>query len=274
MFFNFKQRLLSTEKPLVMGILNYTEDSFYDGGRYHSRELLVKRAVQMLDEGADIVDLGAVSTRPGAADLEEPIERERIVNAVRWILDVAPNAFISIDTWRASVAQAAIDAGAAMINDISGGTFEPEILDVVAQARVPYCLMHTTAKPSVMQQNTHYDNLLGEMMQFFGKQLAALYEKGINDVMLDPGFGFGKTIEQNWEILNHLDVFSVFNLPILVGLSRKSMFYKPLGITPAEALPATLKAENLAVEKGARILRVHDVKETVEMLMRFMKCNS
>lgn len=266
MYLNLKQHLISTEKPLIMGILNYTEDSFYDGGRYNSRDALVAHAKQMLSEGADIIDLGAVSTRPGAADLDEPVERERIVEAVRWIVEAAPEAIISIDTWRASVAQAAIDAGAAMINDISGGTFEPEILDVVAHSHVPYCLMHTTAKPSVMQLNTHYDNILGEMMQFFGKQLALLREKGINDVMLDPGFGFGKTVEQNWHVLNHLEVFSVFNLPILVGMSRKSMFYKPLGITPEEALPATLEAEKLAVAKGARIIRVHDVKETVEFL--------
>ena len=266
MFINLKSRLLSLDTPVVMGILNYTEDSFYDGGRYTSKEKVLQRAAQILEEGAAIIDLGAVSTRPGAADVDEATECRRVLEALEWILTAYPEALVSIDTWRASVAKNAIQMGAAMINDVSGGTFEPEILKVVAEAQVPYCLMHTSAKPAVMQQQTHYDNILAEMMQFFGKQLATLRQLGANDVIIDPGFGFGKTVEQNWLILDNLKLFTTFNLPVLVGLSRKSMIYKPLGITPEEALPATLEATKRAIANGANILRVHDVAATCALL--------
>ena len=266
MFINLKSHLLSLEKPVVMGILNYTEDSFYDGGRYTSRDKVVQRAGQILSEGAAIIDLGAVSTRPGAADVDAETECRRVLEALEWILGAYPDALVSIDTWRAQVAQKAIEAGAAMINDVSGGTFEPDILKVVAEAQVPYCLMHTSAKPAVMQQQTHYDNILAEMLQFFGRQLATLRQLGANDIIIDPGFGFGKTVEQNWLILEELKLFTTFGLPVLVGLSRKSMIYKPLGITPEEALPATLEATKKAIANGASILRVHDVAATCELL--------
>ena len=266
MFINLKSRLLSLDTPVVMGILNYTEDSFYDGGRYTSRDKVLKRAGQILEEGAAIIDLGAVSTRPGAADVDEAMECRRVLEALEWILDAYPEALVSIDTWRAQVAREAIAAGAAMINDVSGGTFEPQMLEVVAEAQVPYCLMHTSAKPAVMQQQTHYENILAEMMQFFGKQLATLRQLGANDIIIDPGFGFGKTVEQNWQILDNLKLFTTFNLPLLVGLSRKSMIYKPLGITPEEALPATLEATKRAITNGANILRVHDVAATCALL--------
>lgn len=266
MYINLKSRLLSLGSPVVMGILNYTEDSFYDGGRYTSKEKVLQRASQILEEGAAIIDLGTVSTRPGAVDVDENIETARVMDALEWILTAFPDALVSVDTWRAGVARKAIASGAAMINDISGGTFDPKMFDVVSDAHVPYCLMHTSAKPSVMQQQTDYKNILAEMLQFFGQQLALLRQRGACDIIIDPGFGFGKTVEQNWLILDNLSLFSTFNLPVLVGLSRKSMIYKPLGISPDEALPATLEATKVAVAHGASILRVHDVAATCSLL--------
>ena len=267
MYLNLKGKLLSLETPIVMGIANYTDDSFFDGGKYNHLDSLLKRAAVLLTEGADIIDIGAVSTRPGATDVSEKEEMQKIKEAIRTILKHFPDTLISVDTWRASVAEMAIDEGAAMINDISGGTFDTEMIPVIGKLKVPYCLMHTTAKPETMHLHTQYDNLITDMLYFFGEKLQLLKDAGANDIMIDPGFGFGKTLEQNYHLLNNLEVFTIFQLPLLVGISRKSMIYKALHITPEQALNGTTVLHTQALMKGAHILRVHDVKEAKETIV-------
>ena len=251
MWLNFKGKLCDLSHPLVMGILNYTEDSFFDGGRYNNEKAIVDRAAQLLEEGADIIDIGAMSTRPGAADIDEATEIERIRQAVTLVLQHFP-----------------------MINDVSGGTFDEEMIPTVAKARVPYCLMHTPAKPDVMQQHTQYENLIGDMLRFFGTQVAKLKELGANDIILDPGFGFGKTLEQNYFLMNNLNAFGSFGLPILVGISRKSMIYKLLNTNAQQALNGTTVLNTIALMKGAHILRVHDVREAKECVKMVEMCQN
>lgn len=266
MFINLKGNLCPLSHPLVMGILNYTEDSFYDGGQYTSEKKIIERAGQLLEEGADIIDIGTVSTRPGAMDVDETTELSRIRQAVKIILEHFPETLISIDTWRASVAQIAIDEGAAMINDISGGTFDEAMIPTVAKAKVPYCLMHSPAKPEVMQHYTQYENLIGDILRFFGTQVDKLKELGANDIILDPGFGFGKTLEQNYFLMRNLSAFTCFNLPVLVGISRKSMIYKLLETDAQHALNGTTTLNTIALLNGAKILRVHDAREAKECI--------
>lgn len=265
MYLDFSGRMISLESPLIMGILNVTDDSFYDGGQYVTDEAVVGRAGEMLSAEADIIDIGAMSTRPGAADISEEEEVDRIEKAVRLVKKQFPQAVVSVDTWRASVARAAVQCGADMINDVSGGTFDLAMIPTIGQLQVPYCLMHTPAKPDVMQQHTDYQDIIAEMLQFFGQQIEKLHKAHVHDIILDPGFGFGKTLEQNYFVLQNLEAFKVFNLPILVGVSRKSMIYKLLETTPRNALNGTTIVNTLALMKGAHILRVHDVKEAVEV---------
>lgn len=248
-----------------MGILNVTEDSFYDGGRYVTEKDVLLRAEQILAEGGDIIDIGAMSTRPNALEIPENEEILRIVSAVKLIRGRFPNAVLSIDTYRASVAKAAVEAGADMINDISGGTFDPDMIPAIGEMQVPYVLMHTPAKPDKMQQCTQYDDILADMLRFFGEQIAKLHAAHVHDIVIDPGFGFGKTLEQNYFLMRNLEAFKVFDLPILVGISRKSMIYKLLNTTPEHALNGTTVLNTLVLEHGAAILRVHDVKEAVEV---------
>ena len=248
-----------------MGILNVTDDSFYDGGRYVTEEAVMERAEQILSEGADIIDIGAMSTRPDAMEIPESMEVDRIVKAVEIIRTHFPETVLSIDTYRAAVAEAAVKAGADMINDISGGTFDSEMIPTVGRLQVPYCLMHTTEKPSVMQQHTNYEDILADMLQFFGQQLEKLHAHHVHDIIIDPGFGFGKTLEQNYFLMKNLQVFQELGYPILVGISRKSMIYKLFGTTPDHALNGTTALNTVALMKGADILRVHDVKEAVEV---------
>ncbi|MBR4917861.1 MAG: dihydropteroate synthase [Bacteroidales bacterium] len=262
---NINGKFLPLDPPLIMGILNVTEDSFFDGGRYLTEEAVVDRVGGMLASGADIIDIGAVSTRPGAQDLPEQEEIDRIRRAVTLVHGRFPDAVISVDTWRASVARAAVQCGAHIINDVSGGTFDPDMIPTIGQLQVPYILMHTPEKPDTMQQHTDYEDILAEMIQFFGQQIEKLHEAHVHDIILDPGFGFGKTLEQNYFVLKNMDAFQVFDLPILVGISRKSMIYKLLGTTPDNALNGTTVVNTLALMKGAHILRVHDVKEAVEV---------
>lgn len=262
--YNFNGKLNSTE-PIIMGILNVTEDSFYDGGKYTTETAVLERADQILSEGGDILDIGAMSTRPNALEIPEEEEISRIVKAVRAIRARYPGAVLSIDTYRASVAKAAVEAGADMINDISGGTFDPDMIPAVGELQVPYCLMHTTSKPSDMQQHTEYDDILADMLRFFGRQLEKLHECHVHDIIIDPGFGFGKTLEQNYFLMDNLGVFQQLGLPILVGISRKSMIYKLLDTAPGEALNGTTVLNTVALLKGADILRVHDVREAVEV---------
>ena len=265
MTLNCKSHLLSIESPLIMGILNITEDSFFDGGCYTSDDAILRRAEQILSEGGNIIDLGAVSTRPGAKDIDEYTEILQIKRALNLLLPRFSDAVISVDTWRASVAKCAVEYGASIINDISGGTFDDKMMETVGELKVPYILMHTTAKPSDMQSRKVQDPVLSNILQFFGRQLAGFREKGCKDIILDPGFGFGKSIDQNYFILKNLETFKILNCPILVGISRKSMIYKILNKTPQESLTGTIVLNTIALLKGADILRVHDVKEAVEV---------
>ena len=255
---------LSQDTPLIMGILNVTEDSFYDGGRYTDDARILQRAEEILTEGGDIIDIGAMSTKPNAKELPEEEELTKIVYTVQLLRERFPDAVLSIDTYRATVAKAAIESGANIINDISGGTFDPDMIPTVGKLQVPYVLMHTPAKPAVMQQYTDYKDILGEMLQFFGRQIAQLHEHAVHDIILDPGFGFGKTLEQNYFLMQNLEVFHELGFPLLVGISRKSMIYKLLYTTPDHALNGTTVLNTVALMKGADILRVHDVREAVE----------
>ena len=264
MMYTFNGKL-NSNTPLIMGILNVTEDSFYDGGKYTTDESVLQRANQILTEGGDIIDIGAMSTRPNAQEIPEKEEITRIVRTVELLRKKFPDTVLSIDTYRASVAKASVQAGADIINDISGGTFDPDMIPTVGDLQVPYCLMHTTAKPSVMQQNTEYKDILGDMLQFFGRQLEILHAHHVHDIILDPGFGFGKTLEQNYFLMKNLEVFLELGYPLLVGVSRKSMIYKLLETNPDYALNGTTTLNTVALMKGASILRVHDVKEAVEV---------
>ena len=261
--YNFNGKL-SQDTPLIMGILNVTEDSFYDGGRYTDDAQILQRAEEILTEGGDIIDIGAMSTKPNAKELPEEEELTKIVHTVQLLRERFPDAVLSIDTYRATVAKAAIESGANIINDISGGTFDPDMISTVGKLQVPYVLMHTPAKPAEMQQHTDYNNILGEMMQFFGRQIAQLHEQAVHDIILDPGFGFGKTLEQNYFLMQNLEVFHELGFPLLVGISRKSMIYKLLDTTPDHALNGTTVLNTIALMKGAAILRIHDVREAVE----------
>ena len=264
-----KSRLLSPSPALVMGILNVTDDSFYDGGRYTDDAAVLRRAEQILREGADIIDVGAVSTKPGAADISVEEEWQRLEKPLALIAKYFPDAVVSVDTWRADIAQRSVEAGAAIINDVSGGTFDERMAEVVGRLQVPYVLMHTTAKPDKMQQQPLGEDMLLTMMQFFARQLAIFKEAGCVDLILDPGFGFGKTLEQNYFLMKNLSAFQIFECPILVGISRKSMIYKLLETSPDEALTGTVVLNTLALQQGASILRVHDVREAVEAVKVF-----
>ena len=261
--YNFNGKL-SQDTPLIMGILNVTEDSFYDGGRYTDDAQILQRAKEILEEGGDIIDIGAMSTKPNAKELPEEEELTKIVHTVQLLRERFPDVVLSIDTYRATVAKAAIESGANIINDISGGTFDPDMIPTVGKLQVPYVLMHTPAKPAEMQQHTDYKDILGEMLQFFGRQIAQLHEHAVHDIILDPGFGFGKTLEQNYFLMQNLEVFHELGYPLLVGISRKSMIYKLLDTTPDHALNGTTVLNTVALMKGADILRVHDVREAVE----------
>ena len=264
-----KSRLLSPSPALVMGILNVTDDSFYDGGQYTNDAAVLRRAEQILSEGAAIIDVGAVSTKPGAADISVEEEWKRLEKPLELIAKNFPDAVVSVDTWRADIAQRSVEAGAAIINDVSGGTFDERMAEVVGRLQVPYVLMHTTAKPDKMQQQPLGEDMLLTMMQFFARQLAIFKEAGCVDLILDPGFGFGKTLEQNYFLMKNLSAFRIFECPILVGISRKSMIYKLLETSPDEALTGTVVLNTLALQQGASILRVHDVREAVEAVKVF-----
>lgn len=266
---NMSGHLLSLASPVVMGILNVTTDSFYDGGKYTTEEAVLARAAAIKEEGAAIIDVGAVSTRPGAADVPEEQERTLIGKTVALLHQHFPEVPLSVDTWRASVAEEAVKQGASMINDISGGTFDERMIPVVGALQVPYCLMHTTAKPEVMQQQTEYTDLIADVLQFFGRQLEKLHQHHVHDIVLDPGFGFGKTLEQNYQLLKNLSAFQELGYPLLAGVSRKSMIYKLLNKTPDGALNGTTAVHMLALLQGALILRVHDVREAVETIRIF-----
>ncbi len=249
-----------------MGILNVTPDSFYDGGKYATEAELLHQTELMLNKGARIIDIGGMSSRPGAAMIDVETELQRLIPAIIAISQRFPEAVISADTVRAKVAKEAVMAGAGMINDISAGSIDSELLPTVAQLGVPYILMHIQGKPENMQVNPVYTDVVKEVLQFFIEKLSRLRSLGIKDVIIDPGFGFGKTVAQNYELLKHLQTFQLMGLPILAGVSRKSMICKVLGVNPDKALNGTTALHTLALLNGASILRVHDVKEAVEVV--------
>ena len=256
---------INFETPLVMGILNITPDSFYDGGSYTEEKSILSQAEKILSEGADIIDIGAFSTRPGADDVSLEEECKRMTPAVKAIKKEFPKAILSIDTFRSSIAKSIVNEfGACFINDISGGTMDEKMFETIGELQVPYIMMHIKGTPQTMQQNPYYNNLIGEIKSFFEQRIVKLSNYGVKDVILDPGFGFGKTLEHNYEIVARLNEFSDFKLPILAGLSRKSMIYKYLGGTPDSSLNGTTALNMMCLDNGANILRVHDVKEAVE----------
>ncbi|MCO6357858.1 dihydropteroate synthase [Roseivirga pacifica] len=261
---NVKGNLISLDSPLVMGILNINPDSFFSESRTQTPELIKAKAAKMLEDGASIIDIGGYSTRPGAAEVAESEETDRVILAVETILKEFPETVISVDTFRSAVAKAGIEAGATIINDVSGGLLDEEMFATVAKLRVPYILMHMRGTPQTMSNLTNYDNLLVDVCTELDAQLAKLKALGVADVVLDPGFGFAKTVEQNYEMLKNLSYFQRFNLPVLAGLSRKSMIYKTLGNSAEEALNGTTALNMAALINGAKILRVHDVKEATE----------
>lgn len=262
----FGDKLLDLSTPIVMGIVNATPDSFYEGSRAETIDAAISRAKEMVAAGAQIVDIGGYSSRPNAEDITVTEELNRVWPIISELRRDLPEVIISIDTFRSEVAEKAILAGASLINDISGFEIDPKIVDVAAKYQVPYVLMHMRGTPQTMQTMTDYDNLFRDMALYFSRKIEQLKKAGSKDIILDPGFGFAKTIDQNYEILENLEAFHLFGRPILAGLSRKSMIYKKLGITPEESLEGTIALNKIALEKGAKILRVHDVKEAVELI--------
>lgn len=263
---NCKGKLINLEGGAVMGILNITPDSFYDGGNYSTIDAALLQAEKMLKEGATFIDVGGYSSRPGAENISVDDELKRVLPIVESISQKFPEAIISIDTFRADVAEKTIEAGAAMVNDIGGGMLDENMFATIAKFKVPYVLMHMQNTPENMQAEPTYNDVAKEVLQFLINQSNKLFALGVNDVIIDPGFGFGKTLEHNYQLLNQLEQFSLMGLPLLVGFSRKSMVNKVLGTKPENALNGTTVLNTLAMQKGASILRVHDVKEAMETL--------
>jgi len=266
MTINCKGRLIDLKKPKVMGILNITPDSFYDGGKYKDEVSILKQAKKILDEGATFVDLGAYSSRPGATDISEEEELRRILPIVDLLTNAFPDICLSIDTFRSKVAKRCLEKGAAMINDISAGNLDLNMMQIISDFKVPYIMMHMNGTPQNMAKQTNYNKLIEDVLYYLSEKVALAKSYGINDIIIDPGFGFAKTPSQSFYLLQNLNLFKTFGLPILVGLSRKSMIYKTLGIDANQALNGTTALNTLALTKGANILRVHDVKEAVECI--------
>ena len=266
-YINVGGELMDLSRPRVMGILNVTPDSFYAGSRMQSEQEIAARVEQILAEGGEMIDIGAYSSRPGADDVSTAEEMERLRRGLSIVRRMAPQAVVSVDTFRADVAQMCVEEyGVQIINDIAGGELDDRMFSTVARLQVPYILMHMQGTPRDMQQHPHYDNLLVEVMQYFARKVQQLRDLGAKDIILDPGFGFGKTLEHNYELLSHLEEFRLFELPLLVGVSRKSMIYRLLGGTPADALNGTTALHAISLMKGADILRVHDVRQAVEVV--------
>jgi dihydropteroate synthase len=263
---NCNGRLLASEKPLIMGIINSTPDSFFEGSRLTGTDAILARVEKMLEDGADIIDIGGQSTRPGSTLLTATEELKRVIGSIDAVHRRFPETFISIDSFYALVASEAVAAGASLINDVSAGTMDEAMISMAASLNVPYVLMHMKGKPDTMQQAAHYEDVTREVLDFFIHQIPAIRKAGIKDIIVDPGFGFGKTIAHNFELLRNLSVFKILECPILLGLSRKSTIYKTLGTGPEEALNGTTVLNTVGIENGASILRVHDVKEAREIV--------
>ena len=272
--FNAKGILHTFEKPIVMGILNITPDSFFAGSRVNEEDGILTRAKDMIDEGASILDIGGYSSRPGAEDISENEEIERIITPILTIRKAFPEVLISVDTFRSKVARAGIEAGANMINDISGGQLDAAMFRTVAELNCPYILMHIRGTPQNMSNNTDYNNIISDLVQYFSKRIALAHSAGIKDIIIDPGFGFSKTVEQNYVVLKSLEYLHVLEKPILLGVSRKSMIYKTLNTSPEESLNGTTILNTIGLMKGTQILRVHDVKEAKEAIDLLHKLNT
>jgi len=261
---NLNGKILDLSSPKIMGILNITPDSFYDGGRHTTDQEILSQTEKMLVEGADLIDIGGASSRPGSKPVNVKEELSRVVKSVKLILKHFPQAVISVDTYHAVIAKAGFEEGARLINDISGGNQDKDMFKTIAQLKVPYVLMHMKGDPATMNQETNYKNMLIDILDYFQIRINKLRDLGVKDIILDPGFGFAKTIDQNYELLRNLGYFKVLNLPVLIGVSRKSTIYKTLEITSQEALNGTTVLNTVCLMNGASILRVHDVKEAVE----------
>jgi len=263
---NCNGRLLVVQQPLVMGIINVTPDSFYAGSRQQGTEAILRQAEKMLNEGATILDIGGQSTRPGSERISAEEELQRVIAPIIALQKKFPQAFISVDTFYAAVAREAVQAGATIINDISSGTLDVNMITTVASLKVPYVLMHMKGTPQTMQQQAQYENVTAEVLDFLSRKKAALHKTGIADVIVDPGFGFGKTTAHNFELLRNLSLFSILKAPLLLGISRKSFIWKTLGVSPDEALNGTMALNAIGLISGASIIRVHDVKEAVQTI--------
>lgn len=266
MTINCKGQLIDLSSPKVMGVLNLTPDSFYDGGKHKNENDILSHVERMLTEGATFIDVGAYSSRPNADYVDEATELKRILPIIAVILKEFPETLLSIDTFRSTVAKPCVDAGAALVNDISAGKLDEQMLTTVANLQVPYIMMHMRGTPKTMQQQTEYSNLTKDILFYFSERIHTAKALGIKDIIVDPGFGFAKTLEQNFDLMNQLELFKIAEKPLLVGISRKSMIYKTLGTTANEALNGTSVLNTVALQKGASILRVHDVKEAVECI--------
>lgn len=264
MTINCKGQIIDLSTPKIMGILNITPNSFYDGGKYSLENNAISHVEKMLKEGATFIDIGAYSSKPNAEFVSQEEELIRIIPVVKTILKEFPEALLSIDTFRSSVAQECLNNGAALINDISAGNLDEKMMEVIAINNVPYIMMHLRGTPQTMQSHTNYEHLINEMITYFSDKVNKARSLGINDLIIDPGFGFAKTTDQNYEILSNLELFKILELPILAGVSRKSMIYKTLDSNPDEALNGTSVLNTIAISKGATIIRVHDVKEALE----------
>ncbi|HQX02857.1 MAG TPA: dihydropteroate synthase [Flavobacterium sp.] len=269
MLINCQGKLIDLATPKVMGILNVTPNSFYDGGKYKNESEIVKQVETMLVDGADFIDVGAYSSKPNAEFVSEEEEIARLIPVLKLVLKEFPTTLLSVDTFRSEVAKAAVKSGASIINDISAGSLDDKMMETIGKLQVPYIMMHMKGTPQTMTQLTQYDDIVKEMLFYFSEKVALARSFGINDLIIDPGFGFAKTVEQNFEIMQKLELFKVLELPILAGVSRKSMIYKPLDLTPEKALNGTTALNMIALTKGASILRVHDVKEAVECVKLF-----
>jgi dihydropteroate synthase len=264
MTINIKGNLLNFSVPKIMGILNVTPDSFFDGGKYNSNDKIIKQVEKMIISGADIIDVGGYSSRPGASDISIDDELKRVIPIIKLIRKHFPSSLISIDTFRSKVANESIISGADIINDISAGNLDPQMHKTAANLKAPYILMHMKGNPRNMMNNSNYEDITKEVCKYFSERIEKARVAGINDLIIDPGFGFSKTTEQNYELLNNLDLLKQFQKPLLVGVSRKSMIYKTLNTTPEKALNGSSVLHTISLLKGANILRTHDVKEAVE----------
>lgn len=266
MTINCLGKLIDLSVPKVMGILNVTPNSFYDGGKYSDEKSILNQVEKMIIEGATFIDIGAYSTKPGADFVSEEEEIIRLIPILEIVLKYFPETLISVDTFRSAIAKTAVETGACMINDISAGALDSTIMENVAKLRVPYIMMHMKGNPQTMQGLAHYSDITKEMLYYFSEKVAQARSFGMNDLIIDPGFGFAKTVEQNFEVMNNLELFQMLELPLLVGVSRKSMIYKILETDAEFALNGTTVLNTIALQKGANILRVHDVKEAIECI--------